>query len=459
MNDDSKSIKDQSIILSMAKRIVNKTLRSVLPTSVDGGSDEHTTRTSKGGFGTILEREYFGIQENFNESVPDFREAGIELKSSPVIKTAKGIKAKERMVLSIINYHSLKDEIFENSSFLKKNARLLVVFYLHEKDKPVKDLKVVLADLWSIPNEDLPVIKKDWEDIKEMVMAGKAHEIHEGMTRYLAACTKGKDSNSLRDQPFSEKKAMQRAFSFKQSYVNSIIQYLQKKENILQQDSIVKQGLPKGYDSFEEIVIERFNPYIGWDVVAIGKKFDFDVNSRAKNINDLLTRRILGVKKRIIEFEKADITLRSITVEANGKIKEHISFPAFRYDEIVKEDDWDTSQIREMFVKRFFFVIYQKDERGIKHLKKVMFWSIPPKDLEEVRKVWSDTKKCIIDGKYPELPKSTDNKVSHVRPHARTARDTITAPDGSKQVKRSFWLNRSYIEKQIGAVPWTLDNR
>ena len=44
------------------------------------------------------------------------------------------------------------------------------------------------------------------------------------------------------------------------------------------------------------------------------------------------------------------------------------------------------------------------------------------------------------------LPKQSESRVAHVRPHARDSKDTYPLPDGREMVKQCFWLNRTYIE-------------
>ena len=64
----------------------------------------------------------------------------------------------------------------------------------------------------------------NWEKIREKIRNGIAHEISEGDTFYLGACTKGTNSSSVRKQPFSPILAKQRAYSLKPKYLNIIIQ-------------------------------------------------------------------------------------------------------------------------------------------------------------------------------------------------------------------------------------------
>ena len=69
--------------------------------------------------------------------------------------------------------------------------------------------------------------------------------------------------------------------------------------------------------------------------------------------------------------------------------------------------------------------------------------------MQEARKVWEETKRRIIARKAEELPKKSENAVSHVRPHAKDSSDTIESPDGKMLVKKCFWLNAKYLKGQI----------
>ena len=87
-----------------------------------------------------------------------------------------------------------------------------------------------------------------------------------------------------------------------------------------------------------------------------------------------------------------------------------------------------------------------------------MFWNIPNDDLEDVRRVWERTVQTIRKGvklvRTPHgvsnnLPKQSEDPIAHVRPHGKNAKDTLPLPDGRTMTKQCFWLNNTYIEKQI----------
>src|SRR5690606_30893408 len=144
--------------------------------------DEKLIRLAgKGGFGNMVEELYFKYKPN-SEAQPDFPEAGIELKTTPLKKISKGLVSKERLVFNIINYMQEHREVFRSSSFWKKNSELLLMFYLHDREKVPLDYIFKIIRLWRFPERDLKIIIDDWNTIVNKIRAGKAHELSEGDT-------------------------------------------------------------------------------------------------------------------------------------------------------------------------------------------------------------------------------------------------------------------------------------
>jgi DNA mismatch repair protein MutH len=437
-------INSSKSIIEYAKKLKGYTLREKCREEI-----ENHNYKGKGNFGQILEKFYFGYQPN-SDANPDFKEVGIELKSSP-LKTLKNgdFRAKERLVLNIINYLKVHSEEFESSTFWKKNAHILLVFYLHNKEDNLLDYIIKLVDNWEFPNDDLQIIKRDWEVINEKIIEGRAHELSEGDTFYLGACTKGGKGGNLREQPFNTTRAKQRAYSLKQGYVNHIIANIAKDEQGIYGKVIDKPELLENLKGIEEVVSSKFKPFYNKKIDEILKTVKVDLNKKSKSFYANLTNTILGIElgKRIEEFEKADIIVKTVRLKENNLPKEDISFPTFKYKEIVKTS-WDNSDFKEVIEKKFFFVFYQYEGDTL-ILKKVKFWNMPHKDIKEVKKVWNETKKRIKKGEANNLPKKSENRVSHVRPHARNKQDTYETPQGKHEVKKCFWLNNSYIKNEI----------
>lgn len=426
-------------IENYAKKLLNKSLKQVLGDSIE------QKYIGKGKLGQILEDLYFHYKPN-SKSEPDFKEAGVELKTSPIKKNSKGYVSKERLVFNIIDYNKEYKVEFEQSSFWLKNNHLLLMFYLYEKGLIDLDYIFKIITLWKFPETDLKIIKDDWKKIKTKIIAGKAHEISEGDTLYLGACTKGANKLSKRSQPFSSEKAMQRAYSLKSKYLNFII-----KKNLFEQESepIIKSINQYSHEeTFEDLVIKKFKKYYNFTESEILKSLKIR-KPKSKHKLYIVAKKILGVKKRFIEeFEKAEIELKTIRLEKSGVLKESMSFAQIQYKEIIKEI-WDESYWYETLTKRFLFVIFQKDNDGKQRLKKVMFWTMPVRDLEIAKLFWLDTKNKIKNDIYDDFIKISDNKICHVRPKGRDSKDLMETPTGRLEKKKCFWLNSSYIKDLI----------
>jgi DNA mismatch repair protein MutH len=205
----------------------------------------------------------------------------------------------------------------------------------------------------------------------------------------------------------------------------------------------------KEYGSIEKIAIGKLSKYIGKDVDEIYSLVGQGLNRNAKSFYANLAARMLGVRKnKIEEFEKGDITVKTIRLKYSGMPKEDMSFPYFDYNEIIKEE-WESSSFLELLEKRYFFMIYQYDNNGLLHFINGMFWNMPYEDIEEAKKVWEETVKRIKEGRAEDLPRKSENDYCHVRPHARDSNDTCDTPYGNPVVKKCFWLNAKYLKGQI----------
>ena len=441
--------KTKEEVLSRGREAIGMTFREMDQT--------HRLGIGKGAVGSVVEESWFGYNVN-SDTEPDFAEAGVELKVTPYLKTRKGIRAKERLVCNIINYMEEYKKTLHSSSFWKKCNTMLIMSYEHIDDVDKGDFTIDEAVLFSFPVEDMLIIEQDWECIISKVREGKAHEISEGDTLYLGACTKGATAaSSLRQQPFSATLAKQRAYSLKQSYMtyifNSYIFGEQADEHIIKDPTILLNKC------FEDYIFEQIVPYIGWSQMAL--MCEFDIESGPKNVNEIILARMLDVRGKITatdEFQKANIIPKTIRIQRNGRIKESMSFPGFRFLDIIQEEWEDSSLKNYLEPSKFLFVIFKENVAGDYVFERVKFWNIPADDLDEVRKVWECTVQTIRDGVKLEhdgyvtrnnLPKQSENRVAHVRPHARDASDTYPLPDGREMTKQCFWFNNSYVSSII----------
>lgn len=454
-----KTIED---VLAAAEAAVHKTLREIIPTERIPGIEVDITRyatSRKGHFGDLVEQYVFGMKNN-SRSEADFNIAGVELKTTPLKNhPKKRFVAKERLVFSMINYDKIIDEEWETSSFLKKNSVLMLLFYLYLQGQSPLDYEFEFAHLLNLLEdlsiEDAAQIRQDWETIVAKIRRGEAHLLSEGDTFYLGACTKAKNSSVVRDQPRSRIPAKPRAFSLKQTYLNYLIQkkLLGKDVDV---DSIYK-GVLKS-KTLEEVVQDKFRKYIGMTDNQIMHELGWRTNTQPKSYKRLLVNRILtGTgSNKVEELEKANVTMKVVTLESSGTLRESISFPAFDYKDLVTQIWYDEDSERmsdfhaALEMKKFLFVVFQKNKGSDDIvLKKAVFWNFPMADLDEAEKVFDETISCINEGRYEDLPKMTESSVAHVRPHGADGNDTIETPQGTQEMKKSFWLNAKYIQAAL----------
>jgi len=416
---------------------------------------------NKGNLGQIIEESFFEYAVN-SRSEPDFIEAGVELKVTPFkLNKNRTYSSKERLVLNMINYMTEGVKSFYTSSFWNKNSIILLMFYLYDFETFYKDMKIEYTYLFEFSDEDLIIIKKDWEIIHDKILKGLAHEISEGDTMYLAACRKGNKNSKLRQQPFSAVLAPSRAYSLKGSFMTSLLNEkvigIKSKEKIIKDVSVLKEK------SFEEYIYCVLSRYKGQKVEHLNNQFR--INGKAKNSNAVLVARLLGLEGSISkssEFLKANIKVKTVRVNKTGNIKEHMSFPNFQYKKIV-EENWETSSLREMFeTTKWLFVIFKEGNDGY-FFNSVLFWNMPISDLDnEYKEVWDKTVKCIKKGniynftntrnqRVTYFPNANENRVGHVRPKGKNSKDTYELPveDNKLKVmeytKQCFWLNNKYI--------------
>lgn len=449
-----------------AQKLIGKTFLNVYEEGIDtipmvredtNSAIQYENIRRKGGLGELIEECFFHYLSN-NDSRPDFYEAGVELKVTPYKINRNGsISAKERLIITMIDYFTVIKEQFETSHLWSKARLILLIYYLYQQEISNRlDYKICYVKLFTPPQRDIEIIKHDFEMIVNKIKAGKAHELSESDTLYLGAAPKAATSRDRRKQPCSDELAKPRAFAFKNSYMTYILNnYIVPGKTTY--EPILKDEV---LDSFEDYVVAKISVFKNYSVEDLCVKFNMEFERKPKNLEALLVYRILGIKgNHAEEFEKANIVVKTIRVNSNNKIKESMSFPTFKFKELI-EEDWEDSTFGSYLSEtRFLFVIYKFDENQVLRLKGSQFWNIPYKDLnDEVYSVWEKTRQILREGlqviqkngkNSNNFPKASENPVCHVRPHGRNSQDTYELPDGRQYPKQCFWLNNSYVLEQL----------
>lgn len=446
-----------SSIFDYSKGLLDKTLREF-------AWEGYEPKKGKGSLGQMVENIFFFLETNSNPS-SDFSEAGMELKCTPLKKSKQDeYLIKERLVCNMINYCEVVKDDFEHSHFYLKCQLMLLLFYLHQSNSDNLDLEFIFSVLWKLPEKDLLIIRHDYEVIIDKIKQGKAHELSEGDTMYLGACRKGQKGESLMKQPNNpDVDAPRRAFSLKMAYMRTVLDYVVQSgknavSNVVGVQSELVSTKALRQHSFDDILLNRFKPFMRMSYKTIAKRKNVDISNNPKNKIAMIANAIAASAKcpnvnRSEEFLKAGLTMKTIRVQANGIIEQAMSFENIDYIEVAECDDWFDSRLYELFSSRFMFVVFKEQTLGKGNfvLDDVFFWTMPQEDLEWAEVYWNHIKDNILANHISEKHwwKGADKKKFHVRPKAQKAKDLAPTPNGGKAKKFCYWFNNDYVREII----------
>lgn len=444
-------------IFEYSKGLLGHTLRDFAP-------DDYQGRKGKGSLGEMVEEIYFGYEKNSNPDA-DFSVAGVELKCTPLKRNKKQeLIIKERLVCGMIDYIEEAKSDFEHSHFYEKCRLMLLLFYLHIAKANQLDLQFLFSVLWQLPEKDLLIIRNDYQIIHDKIVKGLAHTLTEGDTMYLAACRKGSKGTDVKKQYNSDILAPTRAFSLKAAYMRTILNFVQNSGknavcnfDLPIEDEIVDINELK-HQSFDEIILGRFSPFIDKNEQQLAEMLDLDLSKSSKSKFFQIANAIAGNRQcnnvnQSEEFRKSGLMMKTIRVQANGRINEAMSFENINYQEVYENDDWVESRLYEIFTSRFLFVVFkeQNAKAGDYSLSKVFFWTMPPEDLRFAQMYWDNIRNNVLNNTIsPEnfwTGKLHQN--FHVRPKGRNADDLTDNPNGGKCKKYCYWFNNEYITKIV----------
>ena len=451
-----------SSIFEYSKKLIGHCLRDYAPDAVE--------RSGKGGLGQLVEELFFGYEMN-NDGSPDFVEAGVELKCTPLkMGIGKEVLIKERLVCGMINYCEDAGKSFEESHFYKKCLLMLILFYLHEKGTSRLDLKFLFSLLWQLPEKDLIIIRNDYRTIMSKIESGNAHLLSEGDTMYLGACRKGQKGDSLERQPFSDIGAPRRAWSLKTSYMRTLLEYIKRSGLKATMNHELAVSHPEEVVSlsqlhqhtFDEIILQRFSPHIGKNCNETFQFFNMPMTMAKQKYaiaaNAIASDRKYSNVNLTEEFEKAGLVMKTIRIEENGNINESMSFENIDYQEVYDCDNWTDSRLYELFSNRFLFVVYKatgnilnlpEGQENEYVLSDVFFWTMPQEDLSLAEEYWNDIRRHVLDDNITEgvFWKLNDKRKFHVRPKGKDGGERQISPATGERTAKKFcyWFNKDYV--------------
>ncbi|WP_433595415.1 MutH/Sau3AI family endonuclease [Lysinibacillus xylanilyticus] len=498
---------------------------------------------NKGWLGNAVEKDWFGLSNNSRPEA-DFNNLGVELKCAGLkfFTKDKTWGAKERLVLNIFDFNEEYKNSFHNSSFLKKSKLVELMLYKYDpvdyfplegKEYPTyPDFLMthsILFNLNDLLDDDWAIIENDWNIIMDMIRQGRAEDISEGMTQYLGAVTKGsKTAENQTTQPFSDKKAHRRAFSLKPTYMKEITKRivqgdlkssttyasyqndypeLHKKIDAKQigtQEHIIKDLSELKHKTFEQIILNQFEPFYNMDKKVLAEKFGVKIKkNNDKASSRLIAQKMFNLKgdlEETDEFKKAGIAVKTVTVKSNQREKaseSRLTTEGFKLESDVSfiKDisslDWEDTRVYDyLSTTKFLLVVYEETPEG-EIFKGVKFWYMPENELMgTVKKTWETIKQTLIEGvklTFKPVEKSASNQngykiennlpsqvsgpqILHIRPsaaksdyHKSKNSDRLPSPaiwknrpedmsdilTDNYMVKQAFWLNKNYMYQQV----------
>lgn len=437
------------------------------------------SQLSKGRYGNIIEECFYGFKPN-NSPEPDIPAAKVEIKTTPYRVTANGtISAKERLVLSMFNFHEENLDDFYQTHLWQKCQNILLLFYKYQKTRDISKNITDKAFLFDWPEEDMPTILEDYKRITQKVLDGRAHELSESDGIYLSTCRKGAGRDKDRTtQPYGPELANRRAWSLKSSYMTTLLRTRVFSQE--EQESIAK-AVQDTSKPFTQIIEEKILQYQGKSEKELCDEFNKNIKNKDRN-NSIVTKMIqlLDLPQEIentTEFKKANMMIRAIRVDKNGLPKEDSPFKNYRFIELANEKEWEESHIyTEIFSRKFMFVVFRENETGDFCLDQVKFWGFPDSLEPELMRVWQETKEIINQGikltvkpngkdgvkVSTNFPQSKANEYLFTKVHASQTyyevkpgefvgkgklKDTDELPDGRHITKHSFWLPKKFIQQ------------
>ncbi|MFN8622969.1 MAG: MutH/Sau3AI family endonuclease [Chloroflexota bacterium] len=439
----------ESEILARARLMVDKRLGELAQATRDAVVSSGHTR---GDVGAMVEA-WFGILPNSVQAA-DFPGAGIELKTVPLSGSDRAATVKERTVLTMVDYDTLPNETWETAAVRHKLDRILFVYYRWSPDTDLASFPVELVTLWQPTETQLQFMELDWLEVQEKVVRGEAHLISEGDGLMLGAATKAADSSKLRPQPYSDIPAKPRAWSLKQTFTRAL--YVELKTKV-QAESLMRTLEERRAAAFERVVLAHYARFVGRRVGDVAQELGIEVGGKQGAATVL--RAALGQRqpeRGIKEFLELGIELKMVRADATGMPYEAMSFPAFRYRELITED-WEHSDLLARLNR--FLVLPLDGAKGLAAtadciLREPFFWSPSPDELAGIGAEWTIYRDLIAAGRAADLPGASQTRFIHVRPKAQDSNDTDDAPVVGPVVKKCFWLNRSFVAELLRSQSW-----
>jgi len=205
-------------LLESASEIAGKTLQQIA--NQQGLATPDNQLHHKGWVGQLLELSLGATAGSRPE--PDFQHIGIELKTIPLNRSGS---PKETTFVCAINLTNIESH-WEISLVKHKLSRVLWVPIEADPEIPLAARRVGSAILWSPDKDQDSILRRDWEELMDMISMGELEQITAHQGQYLQVRPKAANARTLTkgiDSEGEEILTLPRGFYLRATLTNQIL--------------------------------------------------------------------------------------------------------------------------------------------------------------------------------------------------------------------------------------------
>ncbi len=175
----------------------------------------------KGWIGQFL--EYLLGAQSASLAQPDFPEIGVEMKTLPIDVNGKPLESTYVSVVPLTDLHLVQ---WQGSVVQQKLNHVLWVPIIADKQTPIEERTLAMPFLWQATNDEIAILKNDFEEAIEMIGLGQIDKIDARFGEILQVRPKAANNKALTDSigPDGEKiQTLPRGFYIRPQFTAQIL--------------------------------------------------------------------------------------------------------------------------------------------------------------------------------------------------------------------------------------------
>lgn len=428
--------------------------------------------------GMVIEQSVLGYPADSRQE-PDLvvNNEHVELKTTGIRYSKKkgehAYEAKEPMSITAVSPEKIVDEVFPDSNFWHKLAKMLLVYYLYDSETTVTaaeyaNFPIKGYQFHEFSDEDRCILEHDWTIVQEFIRSLQ-RDFSDYTSQYPRLSSELRDKLLYIDT--APKWPNRPRFRLKRSLVTTIVQ-----EHFGKQ----LEQLPQSYTSYEELDTrcrELTAKYKGKTINEIANDLNVSQEKYNKSIVEQLVVRMFGGKaskmQQIELFSKIGLLGKSVVLSPTGRPTEAMKLFTIDFEEIQNKDlAFEDSSFYEFFANRqFLYIVFTEDSNNAP-LGEVRFQGFKRFTFDEVfinhevRPVWEKIRSLIFNNTLrdvveldkqgnpiinkksgvirsaPNFPKSSEGLV-FVRGSGTDATNKPLEINGVRMLSQNLWLAKA----------------